>query len=365
MHRSARTGCPACRACWCWHRPANSRSRLQSRRSATAQGLRVRTVCLYGGAPYPVQNRALQRGVDLLVATPGRLMDHVERGRVDLSHLQVLVLDEADRMLDMGFIDDVERVCALTPVTRQTVLFSATFDGAMGRLAAKLTRDPVRVDVKGEKVLAGRHRAARALRRRSLPQVPPARPRARRCRHRPEHRLHRHQARRRSAGREAAGRRPRGRRAARRHEPVRAQPHAHGHAARRRPHAGRHRRGRTRPRRPRHHRTSSISICRDRRRTMSTASAGPGAREHPASPFRSRTMRTAARCGTSSASPARRSRCTPFPGSSPGRGRRDPPTRGGRRMASLRRAVAHSARPHRRATASLAARPNAGATPAS
>ena len=115
------------------------------------QGLRVRTVCLYGGAPYPVQNRALQRGVDLLVATPGRLMDHVERGRVDLSQLQVLVLDEADRMLDLGFIDDVERVCALTPATRQTVLFSATFDGAMGRLAAKLTRDPVRVAIEGEK----------------------------------------------------------------------------------------------------------------------------------------------------------------------------------------------------------------------
>ncbi len=115
------------------------------------QGLRVRTVCLYGGAPYPVQNRALQRGVDLLVATPGRLMDHVERGRVDLSQLQVLVLDEADRMLDMGFIDDVERVCALTPATRQTVLFSATFDGAMSRLAAKLTRDPVRVAIEGEK----------------------------------------------------------------------------------------------------------------------------------------------------------------------------------------------------------------------
>jgi superfamily II DNA/RNA helicase len=116
-----------------------------------SQGLRVRTLCLYGGAPYPVQNRALQRGVDLLVATPGRLMDHVERGRVDLSQLEMLVLDEADRMLDMGFIDDVERVCALTPPTRQTVLFSATFDGAMGRLAAKLTRDPIRVDVKGEK----------------------------------------------------------------------------------------------------------------------------------------------------------------------------------------------------------------------
>ena len=111
------------------------------------QNMRQRVVCLYGGAPYPVQNRQLARGVDLLVATPGRLLDHLDRGRIDLSKLQVLVLDEADRMLDMGFIDDVERVCALTPPTRQTVLFSATFDGAMGRLAAKLTRAPVRVDV--------------------------------------------------------------------------------------------------------------------------------------------------------------------------------------------------------------------------
>jgi len=111
------------------------------------QRLRVTTVCLYGGAPYPVQNRQLARGADLLVATPGRLLDHVDRGRVDLSRLEMLVLDEADRMLDLGFADDVERVCALTPPTRQTVLFSATFDGAAGRLAAKLTREPVRVHV--------------------------------------------------------------------------------------------------------------------------------------------------------------------------------------------------------------------------
>ena len=115
------------------------------------QRLRVTTVCLYGGAPYPVQNRQLARGADLLVATPGRLLDHVERGRVDLSRLEVLVLDEADRMLDLGFAGDVERVCACTPATRQTVLFSATFDGAAGRLAAKLARDPVRVDVRSER----------------------------------------------------------------------------------------------------------------------------------------------------------------------------------------------------------------------
>ncbi len=113
--------------------------------------LRTKTVCIYGGAPYPVQNRELARGVDVLVATPGRLLDHLDRGRIDLSQLEVLVLDEADRMLDMGFIDDVERIALLTPKTRQTVLFSATFDTAIARLAARLLRDPVRVDVKADK----------------------------------------------------------------------------------------------------------------------------------------------------------------------------------------------------------------------
>jgi superfamily II DNA/RNA helicase len=113
--------------------------------------LPVKTVAIFGGAPYPVQNRELQRGVDVLVATPGRLIDHLERGRIDLSQVEMLILDEADRMLDMGFTDDVDRITALTPKTRQTVLFSATFDGAIARLAARLLRDPVRVDVKAEK----------------------------------------------------------------------------------------------------------------------------------------------------------------------------------------------------------------------
>ena len=109
--------------------------------------LRVKTVCIYGGAPYPVQNKQLARGVDILVATPGRLLDHMERDRIDLSQLDMLVLDEADRMLDMGFIEDVERIAARTPARRQTVLFSATLDGAIGRLAGKLLRDPVRIEV--------------------------------------------------------------------------------------------------------------------------------------------------------------------------------------------------------------------------
>jgi superfamily II DNA/RNA helicase len=116
--------------------------------SRYGQNLRLRTVCLFGGAPYPPQYRELERGVDVLVATPGRLLDHMERGRVDLSQLSLLVLDEADRMLDMGFQEDVERICSRAPATRQTVLFSATFDGAAGRLAAELSRDAVRIDVR-------------------------------------------------------------------------------------------------------------------------------------------------------------------------------------------------------------------------
>ncbi len=114
------------------------------------QFLRVKTVCIFGGAPYPVQNRQLERGVDVLVATPGRLIDHIDRGRIDLSGIEMLIIDEADRMLDMGFIDDVDRIAALTPRTRQTVLFSATFESAIARLSARLLRDPVRVDIKAE-----------------------------------------------------------------------------------------------------------------------------------------------------------------------------------------------------------------------
>ena len=113
--------------------------------------LAARTVCIYGGAPYPIQNQDLARGVDILVATPGRLMDHLNRGRIDLSRLDLLVLDEADRMLDMGFVDDVTAIAAATPATRQTVLFSATVDAGIARLAAKLLRDPVRVEVQADK----------------------------------------------------------------------------------------------------------------------------------------------------------------------------------------------------------------------
>jgi len=108
---------------------------------------RLKTVSILGGMPYPVQNRLLRQPVDILVATPGRLLDHLDRGRMDFSRLEVLVLDEADRMLDMGFIEDIERIVAATPATRQTLLFSATLGGTVGKLAARMLRNPQRIEV--------------------------------------------------------------------------------------------------------------------------------------------------------------------------------------------------------------------------
>ena len=108
---------------------------------------RLRVACLVGGMPYPAQLKQLQGPLDMVVATPGRLIDHLERGRIDFSRIEVLVLDEADRMLDMGFIDDIESIVARTPATRQTMLFSATLDGVVGNLANKLTKHAIRIEV--------------------------------------------------------------------------------------------------------------------------------------------------------------------------------------------------------------------------
>ncbi len=117
--------------------------------AATKYGknMRLKIVSILGGMPYPLQNKLLSNHVDILVATPGRLIDHIERGRIDFSRLEVLVLDEADRMLDMGFIDDVERIAAATPQTRQTLLFSATLEGVIGNLAQRLLKSPQRISI--------------------------------------------------------------------------------------------------------------------------------------------------------------------------------------------------------------------------
>jgi len=109
------------------------------------RGLRVATVV--GGVPYGLQLRQLSGPLDILIATPGRLMDHMRSGKAMLSNVQMLVLDEADRMLDMGFIDDIQFIGQALPPQRQTVMYSATFGGHVGRLAQSLLRDPQRVEV--------------------------------------------------------------------------------------------------------------------------------------------------------------------------------------------------------------------------
>ncbi len=102
---------------------------------------------LIGGVAYADQERKLDRGVDVLIATPGRLLDHFERGRVMLGGVQVLVIDESDRMMDMGFMPDVERIVRLLPPSRQTLLFSATMPLEIRKLASAFLRDPVEVSV--------------------------------------------------------------------------------------------------------------------------------------------------------------------------------------------------------------------------
>jgi superfamily II DNA/RNA helicase len=108
---------------------------------------RVKAMSILGGMPYPKQLQLLSRNPEILVATPGRLIDHMESGKIDFSQLQVLVLDEADRMLDMGFIEDIEKIVAATPDTRQTMLFSATLDGVVGNMARRITRDPLVIQI--------------------------------------------------------------------------------------------------------------------------------------------------------------------------------------------------------------------------
>lgn len=108
---------------------------------------RLNVVCIYGGVPYHTQNRQLARGYDILVATPGRLIDHIEQKHVRLGRLEMLILDEADRMLDMGFIEPVEYIASLTPKTRQTLMFSATFGRNVLNLAQSLLRDPLEIKI--------------------------------------------------------------------------------------------------------------------------------------------------------------------------------------------------------------------------
>src|SRR5205823_107627 len=108
---------------------------------------RLSTALLIGGESFGDQERKLDRGVDVLIATPGRLLDLFERGKILLSDVRILVIDEADRMLDMGFIPDVERIVGFLPRTRQTLFFSATMPPEIRRLADAFLKDPVGISV--------------------------------------------------------------------------------------------------------------------------------------------------------------------------------------------------------------------------
>jgi ATP-dependent RNA helicase RhlE len=114
---------------------------------AYGRHLRLRTEVVFGGVSQYHQERALRRGCDILVATPGRLIDLMEQGVLTLKDVRILVLDEADRMLDMGFIQPIRRIAKSVPATRQTLLFSATMPKEVAHLAESLLRDPVRVAV--------------------------------------------------------------------------------------------------------------------------------------------------------------------------------------------------------------------------
>jgi ATP-dependent RNA helicase RhlE len=109
--------------------------------------LHLRTLAVYGGVNINRQFTALHQGVDIVVATPGRLLDHMQRRTIDLRHIEVLVLDEADRMFDMGFIRDVRRIIAAIPPNRQTMLFSATVTPEISALAAGVQKSPIMIQI--------------------------------------------------------------------------------------------------------------------------------------------------------------------------------------------------------------------------
>ncbi|HOF86566.1 MAG TPA: DEAD/DEAH box helicase [Armatimonadota bacterium] len=112
-----------------------------------ARFTKLRSATVYGGVGMAPQERALREGAEMIVACPGRLLDHLQRGYVDLRALECLILDEADRMLDMGFLPDIRRIVSQVPAARQTMLFAATFAPDLDRFAAQILRDPARVAV--------------------------------------------------------------------------------------------------------------------------------------------------------------------------------------------------------------------------
>src|SRR6187549_2396155 len=120
-----------------------------------ARGSGLTVVPVYGGAPMMQQIRALDRGADIVVGTPGRVLDHLRRQSLALDAVAVLVLDEADEMLDMGFAEDLDAILSTTPSTRQTALFAATMAPRIASIAERHLRSPARITIKSEKRAAG------------------------------------------------------------------------------------------------------------------------------------------------------------------------------------------------------------------
>ena len=120
--------------------------------------LKLKSAEIYGGVSIAPQTRALRNGVDILVATPGRLLDHMNQGHLDLSRVEFLVLDEADRMLDMGFIHDIKKIIAELPHFRQNLLFSATFSDEIKRLSRSILKEPEMIKVAADNTTAERIR---------------------------------------------------------------------------------------------------------------------------------------------------------------------------------------------------------------
>ena len=121
-----------------------------------AKGVRLTVLPVYGGAPMHPQIRELERGAQIVIATPGRALDHIRRGTLKLESLRVLVLDEADEMLDMGFAEDLDAILKATPVSRQTALFSATIPARIMRIAEQHLKEPARIAIAREKQVAGK-----------------------------------------------------------------------------------------------------------------------------------------------------------------------------------------------------------------
>jgi ATP-dependent RNA helicase DeaD len=127
------------------------------------QAFGTEVVPIYGGQAIQQQLRALQRGVDVVVATPGRALDHIQRGSLDLSNVRFVVLDEADEMLDMGFADDLEAILKAAPATRQTALLSATLPPKIAAIAERHLKDPVRITIRRRKLEEGETPAVRQI----------------------------------------------------------------------------------------------------------------------------------------------------------------------------------------------------------